>query len=147
MENAVKALLIAASVMVAILIISLGISIYNSSSGIGDEASSTLESTAAFAFNERFTSYMSKSASGSTAKTLVNKIMQHNMSIGLSSFSAGDHHILLNLYYNDNNSRSKLEHCWETTDLKKIYNKISNGKRYDIHVTDCDNYPGGYYNG
>ena len=111
--------------MVAILIISLGISIYNSSSGISDEASSTLESTAAFAFNERFTSYMSKSASGSTAKTLVNKIMQHNMSIGLSSFSAGDHHILLNLYYNDNNSRSKFEHCWKTTDLKKIYNKLN----------------------
>ena len=60
MENAVKALIIAGSVIVTILVISLGISIYNSNSDVTDDANSTMWSTAAFAFNQKFTRYFSQ---------------------------------------------------------------------------------------
>jgi len=144
MENAAKALLIAAGVMVAILIISLGMSIFNSNSEITDDASSTLESTAILAFNKQFSYYFSESASGSSAKALTSKILNHNAAIGSSSFSPGEHHIYLNIYPK---GESKITHRWKPSDLQEIYNKISNGARYKISTTSCTAYPRGYYNG
>ena len=144
MENAVKALIIAGSVIVAILIISLGVSIYTSNSDVTNEADSTMGSTAAFAFNQKFSHYFSNSASGSAAKDLVDQVFYNNLSIDSSKFSPGDHHIYLNFYPK---TGAELTHKWKISDLQNISNQISNGKRYKLYATRCDTYSGGYYNG
>ena len=78
MENATKALLIAGAVLVALLLISIAISVVNSGSGSTEQASSSMESTSVYAFNQPYLSLTSKSASGSSAKFLANKILVYS---------------------------------------------------------------------
>ena len=77
MENATKALLIAAAVLVAILIISLGLVIYNMASetidGAGDLSEYQIQQ-----FNEKFTKYENTSASGSDVNAMIKTIFNHN---------------------------------------------------------------------
>ena len=77
MENATKALLIAAAVLVAILIISLGLVIYNMASetidGAGDLSEYQIQQ-----FNEKFTKYVNTSASGSDVNAMIKTIFNHN---------------------------------------------------------------------
>lgn len=145
MENATKALLIAGAVLIALLLISLGISVVNSGSDSTEQANSAMESTSVFAFNQPYLSFISKSASGTSAKFLTNKILQHNMLVPSTSYNPGEHHIYLNFYSKDNTKT--LKHKWKTNDLNEIYNNLSDGKRYKIYVTNCTTHTGGYYNG
>ena len=144
MENATKALLIAAAVLVAIFIISLSMSLVNSNAETTNQADSALQSNSTYAFNEQFLYYFGNSVTGNKAKALTNKILYHNAAVNSTTFSAGEHHVYLNFYPK---GESKITHKWKTSDLQKIYNKILNGARYKISVTNCGTYPGGYYFG
>ena len=144
MENASKALLVAAAVLIAIFLISLAIMIVNSNSGITDQANSTLASAEVSSFNNQFSLYFSNSTSGTAAKSLTSAILQNNSTIKSKKFSPDDHHIYLNLYPK---GESKITHKWKAADLRKINNKISNTAKYKITATKCVSYPGGYYNG
>ena len=77
MENASKALLIAAAVLVVILIIAFGMTIINSSTGTADQATSSIASTEVQAFNSQFTAYNGKQK-GSAVRNLIVAIMQSN---------------------------------------------------------------------
>lgn len=77
MENATKALLIAAAVLIAILIISLGIVVYNM-------ASETMESVnfseqEITAFNDKFTQYEDEHVRGSNVNALLKTVLDSNM--------------------------------------------------------------------
>ena len=77
MENATKALLIAAAVLIAILIISLGLVVYNmASETIGAVDFSSQEVTA---FNDKFTQYEGSNVRGSQVNALIKTVMQSNM--------------------------------------------------------------------
>lgn len=77
MENASKALIIAGAILLAILIISLGILIYNQAKGvINDNAMSQVEITQ---FNTQFTQYEGKQR-GSTVKSLYQAVLANNVS-------------------------------------------------------------------
>lgn len=77
MENASKALIIAGAILLAILIISLGILIYNQSqSVINNNAMSQVEVTQ---FNTQFTQYEGKQR-GSTVKSLYQAVLANNVS-------------------------------------------------------------------
>lgn len=138
MENLSKALLIAGSILVAILIISLGIHIFNSTSGLPDQVDSDSELVSASSFNSQFSTYFSNSTSGTQAKALVYKVMSNN--------STSDHKIHLNLY---SASGSLIYmHQKETSVLQKIYDRISNSSKYKIRISDgCRSYSNGYDNG
>lgn len=77
MENATKALLIAAAVLVAILIISLGLVVYNMASetidGAGDLSEYQIEQ-----FNEKFTKYEGDNKSGSDVNAMLKTVFNHN---------------------------------------------------------------------
>lgn len=79
MENATKALLIAASVLIAVLIISLGMYIYSKSNN-ADEASSTMSKMAVMTNNEQFTLYEGIQ-NGGVVKKLLQTASQHNQSL------------------------------------------------------------------
>ena len=76
MENASKALIIAGAILLAILIISLGILIYNQASGIvNGNSMSDVEITQ---FNAQFTQYQGKQ-SGSTVRALLQQVLSNNL--------------------------------------------------------------------
>lgn len=76
MENASKALIIAGAILLAILIISLGIMIYNQAAGVvNNNAMSEVEINQ---FNQKFTQYAGKTVRGATVNALVNSVAANN---------------------------------------------------------------------
>ena len=78
MENAVKALLIAAAVLIAILIISLGLVVYNRASETVNSAGDLSEYQVQ-QFNEKFTKYEGENVSGSDVNALVTTLFIYNL--------------------------------------------------------------------
>ena len=80
MENASKALLIAAAVLIVILLIAFGMRIFNSNDDTGDQADQTAQSTSMQTFNARLTQYEGKNKTGRAVRDLVTVINQLNES-------------------------------------------------------------------
>lgn len=78
MENATKALLIAGSVLVAILLITMGIRIIGSTKGTVESAQGTMDATAITTFNSQFTGYLNRTLTVSQVNTLEQKIIASN---------------------------------------------------------------------
>ena len=70
MENASKALIIAGSVLIAILIISLGLFIFKSTEGTTDQTKKLGETLEVQQFNSQFLKYCGDSVKGSQVRTL-----------------------------------------------------------------------------
>ena len=80
MENASKALLIAASVLIVILLIAFGIRIFSSTSGSADQIEGTMQTTETAMFNNKFTAYFGKNKTKSQVISLVNVVIASNAS-------------------------------------------------------------------
>mgnify|MGYP004713358291 FL=1 len=77
MENATKALLIAAAVLIAILIISLGLIVYNNSANTVNQAN--LSSQEIQAQNEKFTRYNGTNKRGTEVNSLLQTTLNYNL--------------------------------------------------------------------
>lgn len=77
MENATKALLIAAAVLIAILIISLGLVVYNSSAETVNQAN--LSQQEVQAANEKFARYNGDNKRGSEVNAMLNTVLNANL--------------------------------------------------------------------
>jgi len=77
MENATKALLIAAAVLIAILLISLGVGVFNSASEQMENAD--LSEYEIQAFNDKFKKYAGEKVSGSEVNALIDTVFNHNL--------------------------------------------------------------------
>ena len=77
MENATKALLIAAAILVAILIISLGLVVYNMAAETVQNVNMSDQEIKAF--NDQFTRYEGNTQTGSTVNALVQTVLTSNM--------------------------------------------------------------------
>lgn len=76
MENASKALIIAGAILLSILIISLGIMIYNQAAGVvNNNAMSDAEKTS---FNAKFEQYAGTSVKGAQVKSLCQAVITSN---------------------------------------------------------------------
>lgn len=78
MENATKALLIAAAVLVAILIISLGLVVYNMAAETVKN-SANLSQQEIQTFNEQFTQYQGNNVRGSNVNALLKTALNNNI--------------------------------------------------------------------
>lgn len=78
MENAVKALLIAAAVLIAILIISLGLVVYNRASETVNSAGDLSEYEIQ-QHNEKFIKYQGDNVSGSDVNAMLTTVFNHNL--------------------------------------------------------------------
>ena len=78
MENASKALLIAGAVLIVILLIAFGMSIFNSTTGTSDSLKGAMSATEIATFNNKFTAYVGAVRSASQAKALANVVIAHN---------------------------------------------------------------------
>ena len=77
MENASKALIIAGAILISILIIGLGVFIYNQASGTVSKAN--LSSQEAMAQNNQFTAYFGDKCSAATVKSLCTAVNSNNI--------------------------------------------------------------------
>lgn len=78
MENATKALLIAAAVLIVILLIAFGMRIFNSTGDASTQAQSTATSTAIQSFNGQFTGYIGKNITGTSIRSLNTAVITSN---------------------------------------------------------------------
>lgn len=101
MENASKALIIAGAILIAILLISVGIVVLNSTSGVTDEAERLGNTMSVQVFNQQFTKYCGTNIRGSTVRDLQNFVGSYNASndkdVTLDTTQVGN--ILVNQYY------------------------------------------------
>ncbi len=79
MENASKALIIAGSILIAILIISLGVMVFNNMRNSVVE-NSNLDTEEITAFNNQITPYVGNNVSGSQVNALIQKVRSINQS-------------------------------------------------------------------
>lgn len=77
MENASKALLIAGSILVVILLIAVGVRIFNSTQGTTDSVQTTMTATEITTFNNKFLSY-GGTKSKSQVISLINIVIANN---------------------------------------------------------------------
>ena len=79
MENASKALIIAGAILLAILIIGLGVFIYNQAANtVGDTG---MDQLAVRQFNAQFEPYIMERASGATAMALYDTVRTYNSTV------------------------------------------------------------------
>ena len=79
MENATKALLIAAAVLIAIIIISLGVYVVTLAQNQMKGAETGLNEVEIQSFNATYKSYEGTSVSGTKVKALVESVYNHNL--------------------------------------------------------------------
>ena len=77
MENASKALIIAGAILLAILLISLGIMVFNQANSlVGNNAMTEVDITT---HNQKFTNYEGKNVRGSTVRSMLQPILSNNI--------------------------------------------------------------------
>lgn len=81
MENATKALLIAGSVLIAILLITMGIKIFSSTKGTVDSAQTVMESTSTAIIMNQFSPYIGENIPTSKVIEFLNKAAAYNATV------------------------------------------------------------------
>lgn len=115
MENATKALLIAAAVLVAILIISLTLVIYRQ--GANAIAGANLSELEVAQFNGKFTNYEGNNIPTSQVNALLNVVLSHNK----KQVEEGDTSLCVSMTVKYNNSvLASLGNAGTETTLKKV---------------------------
>ena len=118
MENATKALLIAAAVLVAILIISLGLAVYNKASSATDSAD--LSAAEIQAQNEKFVKYEGNNRRGSEVNALLETVLNSNLTA-----KSDDSKVTVNLG-NDKVIDKDTTSLVKKANTSKLYNVVCN---------------------
>lgn len=113
MENASKALIIAGAILLAILIIGLGMFIYQKAAGAMD--TSTIDQQKVQAYNTPYEQYFGTNVSGSNVKALIDAINTHNVSVG-----------------SDDSLKINVNGKKDSGDLTKLKAEIKAGKTYKV---------------
>ena len=139
MENASKALIIAGAILISILIIAIGMFIYNNSIGSVEGALTSMDTQEIEASNKQWTNYEGNQK-GSQVKSLINKLIANantnkeetHKIVGLtyeaSSTNTG------NVYYNTINSLTEF-----IGNLNTAYTAIQATHTYKVTLTYADN--------
>lgn len=111
MENASKALIIAGSVLIAILLISLGLLIFKSTSGTTDQTQELGKTLEVQQFNSQFLKYCGNSVKGSQVRTLCEVVIAHNA---------------------NSTTKVKINEYETATEISTYRNNISTNKSYEV---------------
>lgn len=110
MENAVKALIIAAGVLIGLMIISLGIALFSSLSQYTENTQMEIEKNAIQTFNEKFTRFINSESDTSTPEftltiqdivTAASTAYENNKSYGLEEPNDNNYYVTVNMPGND----------------------------------------------
>ena len=78
MDNASKALIIAGAILIAVMLVSLGVMLYNTASGVAEGTIGTVEALGVEGFNAQFNQYMGERQKASVAQGLIDKVIANN---------------------------------------------------------------------
>lgn len=120
MENASKALIIAGAILLAILIIGLGMLIFNQAKDTIERAN--LKEYSLKAENDKFMSNIGDNKRGTEVKELCNIVKNHNLT------ADGEDSFEVSITYGS-------ETVTEASDIDKLRAKIGNGKYYNVTCT------------
>jgi len=119
MENASKALIIAGAILISILVIGLGVFIYNQASSTVSKAN--LNSQEAQSQNQQFEAYFGTKVQPGEVKQLLSLIRTNNI-----TGKTADETKEIGVIYNGT----------LTTDMSTVTNTIISGKTYEVNVLD-----------
>lgn len=120
MENASKALIIAGAILISILIVTLGVIIYQNVAGIAKTG--TLDSTEITAHNSPFEGYFGDYVSGSNVKALLTQVQANNSAANRNDETVGNY-----IYVVDGNGAAITS------------SSIKTGKMYYVRLPIADN--------
>ena len=129
MENATKALMIAGAVLIAILIIGVGMMIYNSAQGSIDGATSQVAQQEVEMFNSGFVQYEGK-RSGSQVKALMSSVLNNNNKYGENGDNVPEK--VIEVTGGDKTSATT------SADISAIRASLVAGKQYNVTLTYND---------
>lgn len=78
MDNASKALIIAGAILIAVMLVSLSVMLYNTASGVAEGTIGTVEALGVEGFNAQFNQYMGERQKASVAQGLIDKVIANN---------------------------------------------------------------------
>ena len=90
MENASKALIIAGAILISILIVGLGVIIYQNVSGIASDTGA-LDTQKISAHNSPFSSYFGNSIQGANVRALITSVNSNNQSANVNDEKIGNY--------------------------------------------------------
>ena len=123
MENASKALIIAGAILLSILIIGLGMLIFNQAK---DAMSNTgMDKQKIDAYNSDFEAYVGINVNGTRVRSLIDTVRTHNIS------TQDDESLLITVTPTSINETSA---GTDTTTLNTIKGKIQAGKNYKVEL-------------
>ena len=141
MENSTKALAIAASVLIVLVLIAVGIRILAPSKGLANTTEAIASTKEVEVYNSQFQAFFGNAIDSSQAKALLSAIISNNN-------KESNHVILVVLEYA--NGSLDIYSVQTKTDSKmieklvKIREHISSDKTYKINVGSCTDYLTGY---
>ena len=124
MENATKALMIAGAVLIAILIIGVGMLIYNSAQGSIEGATSKISQQQLELFNNEFVQYEGK-RSGSQVKAMMSSVINNNNQYGETGDNVPEK--VIEVVFGGKTATS-------STDLTSIRASVVAGKQYNVSL-------------
>ena len=124
MENASKALIIGGAILLAVLIVALGMTVYNRVSDVGNSAS--VDSQKAQAFNASFEPYIGPNVRGSNVRLLLDAVSSNNR-------TTDDDSTKINVTV-ANNSGNDLASTNDVSKITPIKNKIGVGWTYYVGI-------------
>lgn len=127
MENASKALIMAGAILMAILIISLGVLVFNKFGGAAKQAAN-MDEQEIKSFNSKITPYLGNAVAGSQ----VNALLQYCLSVNISAKKSGETY-----------KQIEVTNGGDATSLEKTdtsYNRVNtSGVYYKVEGTYDDN--------
>ena len=78
MDNASKALIIAGAILIAVMLVSLGVMLYNTAAGVAETTIGSVEALGVQGFNAQFETFLGNGKSKSQASGLLSKIIANN---------------------------------------------------------------------
>ena len=151
MENASKALIIAGAILISILIISLGVLVYNNASSTVNRAN--LNSQEAKAHNSSFEGYFGTDVTATEAKNLLSEVRTNNLTssrneesavIGVCYISKDANPVADGIYKESTNpknvSKTTFKELLFSADVQNITNQLRAGTSYTINVPNTRAY-------
>jgi len=132
MENASKALIIGGAILLAVLIVALGMTVYNRVSDVGNSAS--VDTQKAQAFNASFEPYIGPNVRGSNVRLLMEAIAANNRTTDDPSTKI---HLTID-------SNTDVQDCVEAGTITKNKNTIGTGYTYYVAIETKEGEADGY---
>ena len=143
MENATKALIIGGAVLLSVLIIGLGMAIFNMSEGATSSGSDALDEATIKAANSKVTPYLGDKVKGVSVKSMLDGVQNAN-----ANYANVDETLKIKVIV-DSNAPISAGTSWpselavsagvdDTALISKIKQKIATGKFYSVEATYGD---------